>query len=109
MREVKIDETTAANIHASAMTCLLYETEFNGADIVTDMANMGETPNFGILRRMLWATMKTANPASVPKYSAWLSGAANLNYSETGWMAGVLEECRAAFFRTAAEPSATAE
>lgn len=71
MRSVQINKNESVSIHASAITCYLYEKEFDGRDIVDDFVAMGEVPNFGVLRRCLWAMMKTASPATVPGYAAW--------------------------------------
>ena len=79
MREVNTSKDTKLNIHATSMTCLLYEREFDGADIVTDISSMGETPKFGIMRRALWAMAKTAAPSVIPPYSAWMNANADLD------------------------------
>lgn len=105
MRKVKINETEEVPVHASSMTCYLYEKEFDGRDIVSDVAAMGESANFGILRKCLWAMMKTANPATVPPYSVWMQGTCDLDYQNTDWMAGVMQEAKGAFFRGAAATS----
>ncbi|MFR7403496.1 MAG: hypothetical protein ACLUW6_02300 [Coriobacteriaceae bacterium] len=84
-------------IHASAITCYLYEKEFDGRDIVDDFVAMGEVPNFGVLRRCLWAMMKTASPATVPGYAAWMNSTADIDYQ---WRldGGVTREVKDAFF-----------
>ena len=105
MREVNTSKDTKLNIHATSMTCLLYEREFDGADIVTDISSMGETLKFGIMRRALWAMAKTAAPSVIPPYSAWMNANADLDYKETSWMKGVMEEANREFFRSTAEAS----
>lgn len=47
MRSVQINKREREH-HASAITCYLYEKEFDGRDIVDDFVAMGEVPNFGV-------------------------------------------------------------
>lgn len=98
MRSVQINKNESVSIHASAITCYLYEKEFDGRDIVDDFVAMGEVPNFGVLRRCLWAMMKTASPATVPGYAAWMNSTADIDYQMEGWMEGVTREVKDAFF-----------
>lgn len=110
MRETHINETDTLNIHAMPMTCVIYESEFDGADIVTDVAKASTNGGFnaGILRRALWAMAKTASPATVPSYKAWMNGLSRINYGEGAeWMGDVMQEANEAFFRTASQPSDT--
>lgn len=105
MRSVQINKNESVSIHASSITCYLYEKEFDGRDIVDDFVAMGEVPNFGVLRRCLWAMMKTASPATVPGYAAWMNSTADIDYQMEGWMEGVTREVKDAFFRGAVEAS----
>lgn len=111
MREVKLNESDAIKIHASAMTPYLYEKEFHGADMIGDISTQANNASMGVIdfgkmRHALWAMAKTANPARVPAYSAWMQ-TADLDYGEQSWIEGVLNEFIETFFRGAAQAAAT--
>lgn len=94
----------------SALTLVIYEQEFGGADLVKDFygkvvyrkEKAGETvldytrTNWTVALKVLWAALKTADDG-LPSFRAWVAGVGDINLIDLS--AAVRKECEAHLFR----------
>lgn len=117
MRIVKLG-TKEIELRATPLALLYYRQEFN-ADLMADfislqsLARMDEGDFSGLdtvkILQLVYAMNKAAHMGkSFPKFEPWLTNIEQLDFSDSRWMLGVIEEAQDGFLHSgkAADPTA---